>query len=146
MHSRMPRIRCRLCTGWNFSFRSRTIPVTPYRVSTGSFSRYSNREIRCQEATKRPTAGRTIRIRMISPTPPTVLSDQLIMPASRAPPSRISAAGERMQSITARATRLAFSSLVFRNAFASSILTVRVRLSGAVSCDTSVCSSSSFSR
>ena len=146
MHSMIPVIMYRVWTGWNFSFRSFTIPVTPYRVSNGSFSIYSKREIRRLDTTNIPTAGMIISISTTSPMPPAIFSDQFSRPIACAPPSRISATGERMQSITPRATRREFSSLVFRNALASSISTVRMRLSDAVSGETSACSISSFSR
>ena len=95
---------------------------------------------------KRPTAGIIISIRMISPRPPVTSSDQFIRPNAWAPPSRIKATGERMQSMTARATRREFSSFIVRKALASSMLTVRDKLSSLLSCVVSVCSRLSFSR
>ena len=94
----------------------------------------------------RPTAGTIRSIRITRPAPQAASSDHFSSPKAWAPPSRIRATGERMQSMTARATRREFASLIFRKALASSMLTVRQALSPPLSGTGSACSRLSLSR
>ena len=87
------------------------------------------------------TAMPISRIRAIRPAPQACVSVHCSRPMLCAPPRRIRATGERMQSITPTATRREFPSLISRKRFASSIPMVRTVLSTS----SAVCSGSSFS-
>ena len=81
-HSTTPTVSRLVCTGRNFSCRSRTMPSTPYRVSMGSCSRYSKREARWPQMMNRATAEAIISSITTRPMPAAWASLRAIMPRS----------------------------------------------------------------
>ena len=76
-------------------------------------------------STNMATATATIANSTSSPTPAACGSAKANFPVSDAPPSTISATGDKIQSITPKATRFAITFLKSINATASSIDTLR---------------------